>query len=98
MPRTTVSMTDAFKAQISGYAQKRGISFAAALVELAALGYEQVGGKPAPALREWGGDRKSENYRKYQEWLDAQSDYDPAADQDGDYSFAAWLGKHAVQS
>lgn len=102
MPRINVSITEEFKTAIAGYSTQRGISISAALVELAAAGYEQAGGKPVPAMREWGGDRKSEKYQQYLEWLRGVTvngnDYDPTADQDGDYSFEAWLGKHCADN
>lgn len=97
MPRINASITEQFKQAVTGYATRRGITPSAALVELALLGYEQTGGRPMPAMHERGGDRKSEKYQQYVKWLNEVTangnDYDIAADQDGDYSFAAWLAR-----
>ncbi len=102
MPRINVSITEEFHKAISDYATKRGISVSAAFVELAASGYESTGGRPVPSMRTWGGDHKSERYQRYLEWLRTTTangnDYDPAADQDGDYSFEAWLGKQNIEA
>lgn len=90
MPRVNVSITDEFHEALKAYAKKRGLkSVSAALVELASVGHETVGGGTLTAMRDWGGDRRNPEYL---EWLAAQvSDYDPSDDQDGNYSYAAWL-------
>lgn len=98
MPRIQVSMTKQFYDAVETYAKKRGLkSLSAALVELASVGYESLEGGRITAINSWGGDRQSEKYQQYREWLNKVTagfnDYDPAADQDGDYSYAAWLAK-----
>lgn len=92
------SVTEAFYNQVHAYATHRGITDSAALVEFARVGCQAITGElPAEAMKQHGGDRKSEKYQQYLQWVMRMTangnDYDPAADQDGDYSYAAWLAK-----
>ena len=61
MPRIYASMTKTFYEIVKGYAEKRGLTESAALVELAGKGYEAAEGQQVQAVPAWGGDRKSKH-------------------------------------
>lgn len=60
MPREKITLTPEFKAAIKAYQKENDlVSWAAALVYLATVGYEKETGKSAPGpLATWGGKRK----------------------------------------